>query len=96
MACPVTLKRLRCLRTKKITFESKGVWSYIALNGASWKICNVAAHVIGWRPESLPLSSKSYFKLEEKGGQKIQQWMGGLTKDRCWIFNPHLKPMLFQ
>ncbi|KAF3605193.1 hypothetical protein DY000_02047658 [Brassica cretica] len=83
MACPGTLKRLRCFRMKEITIESKGVWSN-ASNEAPWQICNVSAHGKEWRPESLSLSSKSYFKLEEKRGQKSPQCKGGHTKDRMF------------
>lgn len=81
MACPGTLKRLRCFRMKEITIESKGVWGN-ASNEAPWQICNVSAHGKEWRPESLSLSSKSYFKLEEKRGKKSPQCKGGHTKDR--------------
>ncbi|KAL0661468.1 hypothetical protein Bca4012_098305 [Brassica carinata] len=63
---------------------------------APWQIYKVLAHGNEWRPEALSLSNKSCFKLEEKRGQKSPQCKGGLTKDRCWIFNPHLKLMLFQ
>ncbi|KAF8046533.1 hypothetical protein N665_3646s0001 [Sinapis alba] len=95
MACPGTLKRLRCLKMKKITLESKYVWIN-ASNEAPWQTFSVSAHKNEGRPKSLSLSSRSYFKLEEKGGQKSPKCKGGLTKDRCWIFNLHLKPMPFQ
>ncbi|KAG2314731.1 hypothetical protein Bca52824_017853 [Brassica carinata] len=75
--------------------RGKGVLRHTS-NAAPWQICKVFALENKWRPEALPLSNKSHLKLEEKGGNKSQQCRRGLTKDRYWIFNPHLKPMLFQ
>ncbi|KAF8083601.1 hypothetical protein N665_0764s0008 [Sinapis alba] len=97
-AIPVRLKGLNyflwVIMMKKNS-RDKGVWSHTS-NGAPWKICKVFAQVNEWRPEVLSLSNKSYFKLEEKKGQESPQCKGGLIKNRCWIFNLHLKPMLSQ
>nr|VDD22674.1 unnamed protein product [Brassica rapa] len=87
----------------KKNHRGKGVWSHTS-DEAPWKICKITlhfskvifAHVNERQPEAQSLSNKSYFKLEEKKGQKSQHCKEGLTKDRWWIFNPHLKQMYFQ
>lgn len=83
------------VRMMKKNHRGKGVWSHTS-DEAPWKICKVFAHVNERQPEAQSLSNKSYFKLEEKKGQKSQHCKEGLTKDRWWIFNPHLKQMYFQ
>ncbi|WZZ15653.1 hypothetical protein YC2023_108743 [Brassica napus] len=65
----------------KKNHRGKGVWSHTS-DEAPWKICKVFAHVNERQPEAQSLSNKSYFKLEEKKGQKSQHCKEGLTKDR--------------